>query len=213
MRFLSLLFISVISACAASGDTKGVVSSQDSCIDKHESARLLALNEDDFDQDLAGGWRAVAAKTGCVVAAADLLAAYRASHSSSSSTLAWHEGQIRALVDDYEHAIPLLGLARKAPDEDKGGWNPYVDATIAFLEGNMDALLQARDRLSATPYPGGADMPPLKDGYVEFPSEEGQPVMKIRWPPNIDVVEGLISCFGKSYADAYGTDACRPEDP
>jgi hypothetical protein len=33
----------------------------------------------------------------------------------------------------------------------------------------------------------------------------------MRWPPNIDVVEGLVRCVGRPYAEAYG--ACRPGNP
>jgi hypothetical protein len=51
-------------------------------------------------------------------------------------------------------------------------------------------------------------MPPLKDGFIEFPAEAGQPAMKVRWPPNLDVVDGFLNCFDKSYDEAYGA-ACR----
>jgi hypothetical protein len=65
-------------------------------------------------------------------------------------------------------------------------WNVYVDATIAFLDRDRDALLKARTRLA------------------EIPPEAGKPNSK---PMNLDVVDGLVRCFDRSYRDAYS--ACR----
>ncbi len=30
------------------------------------------------------------------------------------------------------------------------------------------------------------------------------------WPPNLNVVDGLIACFGKSYEQAYGRPCVKP---
>ena len=106
-------------------------------------------------------------------------------------------------------AIPVLASARKDPSRDLAGWNHYVDATIAFLAGDRTALEQARDRLAAVPHDSASGLPPLVDGYIEFPAPSGQPPMRMRWPPNIDVVEGFIACFGRPYNEAYGS-SCRP---
>jgi hypothetical protein len=179
---------------------------------KYDEDALLALDENAFDQDLSGGWRAIANIPGCELAAADLLAAYRAKHSNAGSLLAWHEGQMRASAGQYEQAIPLLEAARKPVEQDPVGWNYYVDATLAFLRQDNPALLAAQERLAAVAYPEGAGMPPLKDGYFELPTPPGQPTMKMRWPPNIEVVDGLVACFGKPYTEAYGT-SCRPPSP
>ena len=116
---------------------------------------------------------------------------------------------MRASGGQYERAIPLLESARKAADQDLAGWNYYVDATTAFLRRDKPALLAARERLAAVAYPENASLPPLKDGYFEFPGQPGQPVMRMRWPPNIDVVDRLVTCFAKPYSEAYGS-SCRP---
>lgn len=177
----------------------------------YDKKALLALDEKSFDQELAnggGGWRAIAHVPGCELAAAGLLAAYRAAHPASSPALAWHEGQLRASAGEYDRAIALLGGARKAPDQDPFGWNDYVDATIAFLRHDKAALLAARKRLAAVAYPAGAGLPPLKGGYMEFPAQKGQPARRLRWPPNIEVVDALVDCFGKRYSEAYGA-SCR----
>lgn len=42
------------------------------------------------------------------------------------------------------------------------------------------------------------------------PSPPDQLNVRMRWPPNIDVVGGLLSCLDKPYNDAYGL-ACRPD--
>ena len=42
---------------------------------KYDEEALLALDENAFDQDLSGGWRAIASIPGCELAAAELLGA------------------------------------------------------------------------------------------------------------------------------------------
>lgn len=177
----------------------------------YDEEAMLALDEAAFDQDLPdGGWRKIGNIPGCEAAAAELIAAYRTRHPDSSSTVAWHEGQMLASAGMNELAIPALEAARMDPALDPAEWNHYVDATIAFLAGDREALEQARDRLAAVPFDGTSGLPPLVDGFIELPTQPGQPPLRMRWPPNIEVVEGLLNCFGKSYNDAYGT-ACRSD--
>jgi hypothetical protein len=199
--FVFLLFSSAVTYAA------------DGC--KYDEEVLLALDENAFDQGwsgVGGGWRAIASIPGCELAAADLLAAYQAKHPHSNSILAWHEGQMRASAGQYERAIPLLESARKPADQDLAGWNYYVDASVAFLRHDKARLLDARRRLAAVPFPEKSGMPPLKDGIIELPTQPGQPNLKMRWPMNIDVVDGLIACFDKPYSEAYAP-SCRPPPP
>lgn len=170
---------------------------------------MLALDENAFDQDLSnggGGWRKIANTPGCEVAAADLIAEYRRKHALNTPIMVWHEGQMRASGGQTVQAIELLSAARKS-EPGQEAWNAYVDATVAFLRRDKPALLAARDRLKRVPVP--EVLGPLKDGHVEVPMQNGQ-TMKMRWPMNIDVVEGLVACFGKPYSEAYGM-ACRPK--
>lgn len=178
----------------------------------YDRDKMLSLDEQAFDQDTSNGgsgWRAVAAVPGCALVAADLVRDYRDKHQTTSTTLPWHEGQLRAGAGEVDEAIALMEASRKPREEDLAGWNPYVDATIAFLRKDRDALMSAREQLaSVSPTP---DLPPVQDGYIELPVNDSQ-VMKIRWPPNIDVVDGLVRCFGKDYEIAY-SNACRDDSP
>ncbi len=170
---------------------------------------MLALDEPAFDQSLPdGGWRRLGTIPGCELAAAELIAAWRERHPQASPTVAWHQGQMLAQAGRNAEAIALLVMTRKPTDADLAGWNHYLDATVAFLGGDRGALLQARASLAGQPYPDMRDMPPLVDGHMELPTRPGQPAMRIRWPPNLDVVDGLVRCFGLSYAEAYGP-RCR----
>jgi len=203
----------LLHAAAARAADAAAARAADACAYDH--AALLALDEDAFDQDLAnggGGWRAIGNRPGCELVAADLLADYRAAHPDSGGILAWHEGQMRANAGQYAQAIPLFEAARKPADKDMGGWNPYVDATLAFVRRDKRALLKARKKLAAVEYPGGDGLPPLDHGYFTVPTAPGQPVVRMRWPPNIDVVDGLVHCFDKPYAEAYASN-CRPAPP
>jgi hypothetical protein len=156
-------------------------------------AASMALGVQAFDQNMEGGWRELARRPGCEERAAELIAAYREAIQRRMSLLYWHEGQLRAGLGQNEAAIRLMDLSRK-PDDDS--WNFYVDATIAFLRGDRPALTAERDRLAALPAPADFREQTLPSGY------------RVRWPMNLDVVDGLVRCFGQSYRDAYGA-RCR----
>lgn len=178
---------------------------------EHDRTRLLALDELQFDQDFTGGWRALADKPGCKLAAADLLRDYRQVHGNEAGILYWHEAQLRAFAGQTQAAIGLMEKSRQPAGRDQGGWNAYVDASIAFLRRDRPALAQARQDLAAVPFPTDQGLPPLKNGIVDMPMEGGK-TMKMRWPPNIDVVDGFVKCFDKPYEAAYAS-ACRPPLP
>lgn len=163
---------------------------------------LLALDGQAFDQDLNGGWRSIAYKPGCETAAADLLRDYRAAHPQEPDRiLYWHEGQLRAMTGDTAGALPLLDHSRDPRDTSRAqAWNAYVDATLAFLRHDRPALLAARDRLSHVPRP-------------PEPDETGSAMKMVAWPMNMGVVDGLVACFSKPYADAYGGACDEPAAP
>ena len=150
---------------------------------------MLRLSPSDFDQG-PHGWRALAAKPDCHLATADLIAEYRHKHWRTSELFElhisyWHEGQMRASADQRELAVKLL-LAGVSPQSI--GFSDYALATVAFLQNDLEALRTARARLAAAPKP------------AEFTG---------KWPPNLDVVDGLLACFGKPYLEAYSA-SCRP---
>ncbi|TPG12210.1 hypothetical protein EAH84_10350 [Sphingomonas oligophenolica] len=151
--------------------------------------KLLDLGFDAFDQDLTGGWRALSQKAGCEEAAANMVRAYRLNYENLIPLLFWHEAQLRASIGDYASAIPLIRKSKKPKDHDIFGWNDYADATIAFLTNDRNALENARIRLASVARPSG------------YPAER-------KWPPNLNVVDGLTACFGKPYKVAYGP-VCR----
>ena len=173
---------------------------------RYDRTQLLALDEQHFDQDLAnGGWRGVAARPSCESVAADLVRDYQETHGSHSGILYWHEGQLRAMAGDYKRAITAMEHALNPLNtDDLSGWNLYVDATIDFLKRDRAALLEARTRLAAIRPMNGEQ---VQDGFVSERTSSGQEV-KVRWPANLDVVDGLVHCFDKPYRAAYASE-CR----
>lgn len=149
----------------------------------------LTLGFEQFDQDRTNGWRVLSETPGCETHAADLVRRYRQKYEQVIPLLYWHEAQVRASAGQTQDAIGLMEKSKLV--DDLAGWNPYADATIAFLRGDRTGLIAARGRLAAWPEPDG--WPP-----------------KARWPQNLGVVDGLIACFGKTYRVAYGV-ACRPK--
>jgi hypothetical protein len=158
----------------------------------YDRAQMLSLDEQAFDQHPGGGWRTLADIDECIGVAADLVRDYRLSHPprkevlTGSDVLYWHEAQLRATMGSTEEAIDLFKKSRR-PDEWSSGFNEYTDATIAFLEHDQPALVKARAALVA----------------VRRPADWSGP-----WPLNVDVVDGLIRCFGQPYKRAY-SDECR----
>lgn len=163
----------------------------------------LLLDEQAFDQG-PEGWRRLA-NPDCFAAAADLIRDWRAAHPGHSPMLHWHEGQMRAAAGQYEHAAMLFEAARAGPNEWNidTGWNAYVDASIAFVRRDAARLQAARNHL--------ADLPPPPLQTQAAPAARAEPLPE-NWPPNLDVVDGLIACFDKPYADAMNP-ACRQSEP
>ncbi len=146
-----------------------------------------------FDQG-AEGWRSLDGSLACADHADDVLAAYRSRHGpalgpANASLLMWHEAQVLAIQGDSARSLDLM---RKAAYPGEPQWQQlYREGSIAFLEGEMAGLQTARDRLAGLP----------RDASLVVPDGKA-----VTWPPNLDVLDGFISCFGKPYSVAY---ACR----
>lgn len=142
---------------------------------------LLSLDFDVFDQNMEGGWRKFEAE-GDYRKAAQIIDAYLQRHADLASwqriLLHFHAGQMYAYVEDQKSAVKRFTAALDSEDV-LLNWNPYVKATIAFLERDLRRLKQARDELVAGPKD--------PDGSV----------------PNLDVVQRLITHFDSSYVRAY----------
>ena len=163
---------------------------------RYDKPAMMALDERGFDQTMTGGWRVLAA-AGCDAQAADLIAEWRAGHPRDPRTaglLNWHEGQLRANAGQTPRAIALFDAARKPAEEDAGfGWNLYVDGSIAFLRRDLAGLDSARARLAALPRPSG---------YAPV-GIDGKP-RAYAWPMNLNILDGLVACWNRSYKQAYG---------
>ena len=167
----------------------------------------IMLLQDYSTFDLSGrGWRAVDQRPQCEAAAADLIARYRTLQRAilepaEALTLRWHEGQVRARLGDTKAALALFASAHDSSPDAGGAWDPYVDATIAFLKKDRAALEAARDKLAAAPQP--ADFDAMASDFEQRTGH--RPV----WPPNLDVVRAFVTCFDRSYREAYADPACH----
>lgn len=171
------------------------------CVKDPES--YLALSFEDFDQGVQPvadgprqewGWREIARQKGCETAAAILISKWRARHGASldryrQSFMAFHEGQVRAGGGDYASAIPLIEAGRYAFSGPAG--QAYVDAVLAFLRSDRDALIAARERLLAVPEP--PNWPEMQRRYKEKAGQD------MKWPLNIEATDMLVRCFGQPY--------------
>lgn len=164
-------------------------------------AAMLALPLQDFDQTPAG-WRSLDAE-GCEAVGAEAIARYRELNrerlaGEDLGTLIWHEGQLRAAAGQTDAAVALMLEGR---NEESEAIQPYVDATVAFLRRDREALLAARERLLDLPVPDSfaAAAERYRVSYPDLPP--------LVWPLNLDKVDGFIACFDRSYREAYSCDA------
>jgi len=168
----------------------------------YDRAALVALDENSFDQDLDGGWRALSAK-GCDHAAAEAIRDWRAAHKAEGSALYWHEGQMRANAGETDAAIALFRRARTRTGGDQGGaWALYVDGSIAFLRGDKAGLETARATLAAPPRPADFDEVARDDKGKPILMPDGS-ALRIQWPLNLGVLDSLRRCWGQTYKQAY----------
>ncbi|RZJ28729.1 MAG: hypothetical protein EON85_08375, partial [Brevundimonas sp.] len=97
---------------------------------KPPDAAMLALPLEDFDQG-DGGWRSLDVPD-CEAVVAETIARYRVQNREAlagqdTSTLVWHEGQLRAAAGQTEAAIALMLAGR---DAESDAIQPYVDASV-----------------------------------------------------------------------------------
>ena len=163
---------------------------------------MLALDRDAFDQDIPdGGWRGLPNKD-CHAEAAELIRTWRHEKRDHASILYWHEGQMRAYAGQTKEAVALFKRTYTAPEDDGDfGWNHYVSGTIAFLRGDREALDAAIERLAKIPEPSNNT----------FTRPDGT-VIQMNWPPNMNVLKNFEVCWGKPYAETYGSSNCLPDE-
>ncbi len=102
------------------------------------------------------------------------------------------------MAGQTDTAIRLL-MAGVNPDA-QGDFEDYALGTIAFLHHDLAALKAARARLAVQPAPAN-----FQQIRADFKLKYH---IDVRWPENLDVLDGLISCFDKPYIEAY---SCRPK--
>jgi hypothetical protein len=173
----------------------------------YDREATLALDVVAFDQTEGKGWRPLY-DAQCFIEAAKLLRDWQARHRGDFDPtkpldryilefLPWHEAQMWAFGDRNDVALPMFeSTHKKGESSSEVAWNLYVDGTLAFLRRNRPALEAAITELAVVP------RPPNWDNAV---GADGQPI-SMRWPQNLDVLQGLLRCWEQPYSVAY---VCR----
>lgn len=158
-----------------------------------DQAAMLALDRIAFDQDPERGWR-ILERRQCLAEAADLIRDWRTANAPEDGVLSWHEGQIRADLGQDDAAIRLFQAAKRPKEIDaKWGWNHYVEATIAFVRRDRAAFMKSRSALASLPRPAELSRTVGPDGKPRT----------VSWPMNLNVLDDLLRCWGKTYRVAY----------
>ena len=143
----------------------------------------MDLSYEAFDQTMNQGFR-VLAKEGCRKKAADLIEAYIRVNSAEQRSLRWHIAQLRAMHGADAEAARYARMSL-AEDEDFSKnalrWNDYVLATVAFLEEDLESLIEHRARVA--------------EGVGEH---QGNAM-------NLRLLDALVDNFGGEYAAALET--------
>lgn len=173
-------------------------------VDADALDRQLALDLEAFDQDMNGGWRAVSRREGCEAAAGDLITAYLRFSAPTPPDrirkLRWHAGQVLAAAGRVAEARAYFAGSYDAePDTE---WNLYVDATLAFIDEDREALQAARDALAAREV--SEEMKAARRRFLAENPDINMPEGFVDEPQNLTVVERLLACIGRPYGEAYG---------
>lgn len=158
--------------------------------------KYLEMGFDQFDQR-DEGWREIAKKRGCETAAADLTKQYREWMMSRMDGLIGHEAELRASAGDTANGLGLF-RERQAMQDDDPINRLTNEAVIAFLEGDKDRLVAARERLAAVPQP-----PEFLAAVEAARKSTGRPDLQLTWPLNLSMVDSLVRCFGKPFKVAF----------
>src|ERR1039458_9209554 len=156
-RTLFLLLFSVLSAVYASSqaaETATAPVSGTCSLKPDQLDALLALPFLKFDQDQSGGWRELQYK-GCVLEAAMTIDAYLVDAPEQMKTvtredLYFHAGQLYAWSGLKKLAARrfLRSFNLHETGDEELAWNPYVLATVAFLQGDREEFDHQRKLLS-----------------------------------------------------------------
>jgi tetratricopeptide (TPR) repeat protein len=134
----------------------------------------MAMSLHDFDQT-DKGWRQYKENTPLMIS---LVADYIKVNGATDDILTWHLGQLYATNNEHEKAIQeMIKTLRPldgTQDDLNRSWNFYVMGSISFLRNDQQALSLYRDSLRNNPV-----------------------------SMNSEVLQRLLSNFGKSYKNAY----------
>ncbi len=208
MKRIMLCALLAVGAGSAHAQAQAVQKSDKEC-GADEPGEYLSLPVEEFDRTLGKGWRIVGDVEGCERAGANLIAAYRDEVLAQRiAGLDWHEAQLRASAGEVDKAIALFerNLAfRHLSAAETGHYADvlYGEATVAFLRGDRSLLEQKRSELAALPRPDWFDAL-----ATEYRARSPAGAATLAWPMNLNVVDGLLACFGKPYREAYSF-ACQ----
>lgn len=150
---------------------------------------LLNENFTQFDQKLDSGWRTVMVQMH-YLDAAEFIKQYQSQHSKTllkwqKASLAYHLGVLYSLANERQEAIYWF---RQALAPRLSGNPAYVNAHIAFEADNKEALLQARDKITAL-------------APSEMRSED------------LGEIDAMIKYFGQPFEAAFGALNCLEKTP
>ena len=126
------------------------------CIAPGEREELLALDQQSFDQDLEGGWRPIAARPECRLAAADLIREYRERAEGSSRGGSASAGESSAPLAGRTAAGEGPGAETASGDPERSGGSAtpaqrfgilcWHEAQLRAMEGQNERAAQLMRR-------------------------------------------------------------------
>lgn len=172
----------ILTGLAAAACLAGAAEAQEAgCA--YDPADFAAQNYETFNTG-ADGWQALAVAD-CYIEAADAISGWHRANAASLTgaqlrTLTWNAGLMRAAGGDYQTAIFLFRQTFPERGED-APQHYYTHAVIAFLERDRGGLERIRDAMASMPEPEGG-VPEGAD-----------------WPPNLQSVDNLLTCFDSPF--------------
>lgn len=211
-KLLPLVCLAVL-ASASSLSAKAEPGSHSECVTN--PADFMALDYWTFDQNPELGWRMVAEKEGCDLAAADLIADYHAMLREKGEPISIDpkaEGLIVLDPGDEPESVKLIPIS---PDGEV--------SLLYWHEGQLRAFAGETDRAvelflkTVTPEKNSRGWHEYALGSVAFLQkdkaafEENFDALRRKWPDDLNfrVLDRMNNCFEESYVHAYSSLECQ----
>ena len=205
MRLSILILLSLIFVHASFSQE------HEACIENQDA--LLALDYTSFDMDMDKGWRAIAAREECRLAAADLIGAYHAKLREKGAPVFLKTDELAMTFPQNEAVPPTVTISENGVVPILY-WHEGQLRAFAGQYGKASALFRQSLKPKEQSHGGWNEYVLGSIAFLEgdFAAlQENRDWLEANFPnvSNLRALNRMITCFGEPYSKAYGSVECQ----